>query len=145
MIMAIVAMCYMPTKAQVVKWTYSAKKVGDKTYEVRLKAMVDEGWHIYSQSTPEGGPLPSKISFSKNPLVVLDGKVKEDGDMKVYYEPAFDVEVYAYADKVDFVQVVKLKSNAKTKVNGSVEFMACMEGKCTAPMKQPFSVVVVGG
>lgn len=147
MIIAAVAIWYAPAKAQnVVKWKFTSKKIGDKLYEVRLSAEVDEEWHIYSQNTPTGGPLPTKVGFNKNALVVLDGKVKEDGNMKVYHDKVFDVDVYAYGDddKVDFVQVVKLKSNAKTKVNGTVEFMACTKERCLTPQTKEFSVVVGG-
>lgn len=144
MIIASFAIWFAPAKAQVVKWKYSAKKVGDKTYEVRLSAEVDEEWHIYSQGTPKGGPLPTTINFNKNPLVSLNGKVKEEGKMVFYHDEVFDVDVHAYKEKVDFVQLVKLKSNAKTKVSGTVEFMACTKERCLTPEKKSFSVVVGG-
>src|SRR5258706_15951491 len=51
-----------------VKWSFEAKKTGDKVYELRLTAAVNDPWHIYSQFTPDGGPQPTKISFNKNPL-----------------------------------------------------------------------------
>ena len=145
MIMASIAIWYAPAKAQVVKWTYSAKKIGDKKYEVRLHAEIDEEWHIYSQNTPKGGPLPTTVSFNKNALVSLDGKVKEEGKMIFYHDEVFDVDVYAYKDSVDFVQVVKLKSNAKTKVSGTVAFMACTKERCLTPEKKEWSVLVGGG
>ncbi len=32
-----------------VAWTATSKKIADKTYEVRLTANMQKGWHIYSQ------------------------------------------------------------------------------------------------
>src|ERR1700744_3977571 len=76
-----------------VNWKYNAKKIADKTYELHLTATVDDPWHIYSQQTPEGGPLPTAFVFAKNPLVVLDGKVKENGDMQMVHDPVFGIDV----------------------------------------------------
>ena len=55
-------------QADVVQWKFESKKVGDKKYEVKLIAVVKNPWHIYSITTPDGGPVPTKISFTKNPL-----------------------------------------------------------------------------
>lgn len=124
----------------VVNWSFSAKKTGDMTYEVHLTAQVDEPWHIYSQSSPPGGPLPTKITFLKNPLVMLSGKVQEIGDMEMYHDEIFDVDVYSYTEEVDFVQTIKLKNNVKTHLSGTVEFMACTREQCLTPATMKFTV-----
>ena len=36
-----------------VSWTFTAKKLGVKTYEVHMTATIQNGWHIYSQNQPE--------------------------------------------------------------------------------------------
>lgn len=125
-----------------VQWQCKARKVSDKTWEIRLTAQVDEPWHIYSQQTPAGGPLPTKISFIKNPLLLPAGKLKEEGDMEIYHENVFDVDVYAYTGKVEFVQVVKLRSAAKTNLTGSVDYMACTREQCLAPTTYRFNVAL---
>ena len=131
------------TRAQgPVEWTWSAKKIGDKLYEVRLVAKVDDSWHIYSQQSPKGGPLPTSISFSKNPLLQLQGDPKEEGDLEIYHEEVFGVDVYAYKDKVEFVQLVKLKAPVRTNVQGSLEYMACTNQQCMPPVTVKFSVAL---
>ena len=50
---------------------------------------MDHGWHIYSQTTPEGGPVPTTIEFTKNPLVNLQGTAKETGKMEQRHEELF--------------------------------------------------------
>jgi len=123
-----------------VKWNFTAKKIADKTYELHIRVKIENGWSIYSQTTPDGGPLATSIHFSKNPLTVLDGKIKEVGAMKKKHEKVFNVDVHYYKDKVDFVQVVKLKTNAKTSVSGTVEFMVCDEEQCLPPEEVPFKI-----
>ena len=35
-----------------VLWSFSSKKIADKTYEVHLTATIQKGWHMYSQHQP---------------------------------------------------------------------------------------------
>lgn len=125
-----------------VTWTAVSKKISDKTYEIRLTANMQKGWHIYSQTTPEGGPVPTNISFIKNPLLVMKGKVKEVGKLEQHNEPLFGVDVKQFSDKVDFVQVVNLKANVKTSVNMSVEYMLCNDKQCLPPSTKKFTVAL---
>ena len=76
-----------------VTWTFSSKKIKENTYEVSMTASLQKGWHIYSQTSPDGGPVPTSISFTKNPLLTLEGPAKEVGKMEQKYEALFDVEV----------------------------------------------------
>ncbi|BAV08822.1 protein-disulfide reductase DsbD domain-containing protein [Filimonas lacunae] len=130
-------------KAQIsdpVKWTFTAKKKAANTYEVVISAVFAKPWHVYSQTTPDGGPIPTKITFKKNPLVTVDGKVKEVGTMKVSHDENFGVDVKYYSEKVDFVQVVKVKGNVKTSVAGIVDYMTCDDSQCLPPTKKEFSI-----
>ena len=124
------------------KWNYSTKKIGDKTYEIHITAALQDGWHTYSASTPEGGPLPTAISFTKNPLLVIVGKTMEEGKMQQKYEEVFGIDVKYFSNKVDFVQVVKLKHNVKTSLNGTVEYMVCTDKECLPPAKVPFAIAL---
>ena len=125
-----------------VNWSFLAKKTADKTYEIHLTATIESGWHIYSQSTPDGGPIPTAITFAKNPLAIMDGGIKEVGKLEQHNEPLFGVDVKQYSNKVDFVQVVILKSNVKTAINGSVEFMVCNDRQCLPPKSEKFSIPI---
>ena len=125
-----------------VNWTATAKKIADKTYEIRLTANINNGWHIYSQTTPDGGPVPTSISFTKNPLFQLQGTAKEVGKLEQHNEPLFGVDVKQFSNKVDFVQVVKLKANVKTSADVAVEFMVCNDKQCLPPATKKFSVAL---
>ena len=56
-----------------VKWSFSSKKLAVDTFEVSVKAVIEQGWHIYAQDTGEGS-APTVFSFVENPLVRLDGR-----------------------------------------------------------------------
>src|SRR5579875_1559752 len=80
-----------------VRWSFFSKKINASTYEVHLTATIESGWHTYSQTTPEGGPVPTSISFTKNPLLTLEGKTKEIGKLEQHNEPLFGVDVKQFS------------------------------------------------
>ena len=125
-----------------IKWSFSAKKINATTYEVRLKAKIEDGWHLYSQTTPEGGPVPTSISFTKNPVITVTGTPKEEGKLEQKNEPLFGVDVKQFSDKVEFVQTVTVKAGVKTALNGTVEYMTCNDHECLPPKKQSFSIAL---
>ena len=125
-----------------VEWAATSKKIADKTYEVHITATIDRGWHIYSQTTPDGGPVPTSFTFTKNPLVIVQGKAKEVGKLEKHHEPLFGVDVKQFSNTVDFVQLVKLKAPVKTSVNVAVEFMVCNDKQCLPPSTRKLSVAL---
>jgi len=125
-----------------IKWNYSAKNLTGSKYELHMTATLEKGWHIYSQKTPPGGPIPTKFTFTKTPLVTTNGAVKELGNIENYFEELFGVQVMQYADKVDFVQTVTVKNNVKTNLAGKVEYQLCRERECLLPKELAFSIVI---
>jgi hypothetical protein len=123
-------------------WTFSARKLYDRMYEIHCVADIQAPWHTYSQFTPSGGPLPTKFTVNKNPLFSTDNEIEEKGKMIVKHEDVFGVDVKYFEGKVDFVQLVKLKGNAKTNFSGSVEYMVCNDRQCLPPVTKKFDVVL---
>lgn len=126
-----------------VLWSYSAKKIADKTYELHITATLTDNWHLYAQDAGEG-PEPTSFKFTPNPLISFDGKVKEVGKMEKSYDKNFNSVLKYYNNKVDFVQKVKVKSAVATVVKGTVNFMVCNDRKCLPPKDVPFSISVGG-
>ena len=127
---------------QKLSWSYSAKKIADNKYEVHLIATPPAGWHIYSQLTPEGGPVPTSFKFNNNALVDLKGKVTEKGKLITYYDKNFKVDVKYFEGKADFIQVVTTKGKVKTNLSGEVESMICNDRVCLPPTVEKFNVAL---
>lgn len=126
-----------------VNWTYTAKKLADKKYELRLTATIQNGYHMYSQNLDKDAiALPTTIKFNKNPLLLMQGKIKEQGKLIAEYDEAIQSKTKYYKDKVEFVQVVTLKNNTKTSVSGEVQFMVCDDNACLPPSKIPFTIAI---
>lgn len=126
-----------------VQWTYSAKKIADKTYELHLTANIQNNWHLYSQTQPADAiNEPTAFNFQKNPMIILNGAVKEIGKMELFRDVKLKISANQYAGKVDFVQLVKLRANIKTNIVGTLEYQTCDDKKCLPPKKIDFSIAI---
>jgi hypothetical protein len=126
-----------------VSWSYNSKKIGDNVYEVYLTATIESGWHLYSQKQPDDAiAQPTSFNFNKNPLLDFDGKVKELGKLEKFKDEKLDISANQYSNKVDFVQVVKVKGKAKTNVTGKLEYQTCDDKKCLPPKTINFSIAL---
>jgi thiol:disulfide interchange protein DsbD len=136
---------YAQAQSNPVQWQYSAKKIDAGTWEVHLTATLQEGWHIYAQQQPADAiATPTKFSFAKNPLVAVNGPVKEVGQVEKFKDPTLGIEQLQYAKKVDFIQKVKLKGSVKTNITGSATFQVCTDEKCLPPATTNFSIALEG-
>lgn len=123
----------MAQSSKEVRWTYTAKKIAAKTYEVHMTAAIGGDYHMYAQNVGGNGPIATSFKFTKSPLFTLEGPVREEGKMIKKFESAWNHDVNYYEGTVDFVQVVKVKTNAKTALAGQVEFMVCDDHQCLPP------------
>ncbi len=117
--------------AQILKpvtWSYGAKKTGPNEATVFFKATIDDGWHVYSQHVKEGGPIPTKITFTPSSDYVLDGPTTEPQPIK-RMEKVFNMEVGFFTRSVIFQQKITLKAG-QTMVRGQLEFMTCNDSQC---------------
>ncbi len=126
-----------------VKWSFTSKKLADGNYEIRMTASIQAGWHLYSQTQPEDAiAIPTTFSFNSNPLILVVGKIKEEGKLEKFHDKELDLSANQYSKKVDFVQVVKLKGKVKTNFSGSVEYQTCDDKKCLPPKTVNFKVAL---
>jgi len=141
-----IAIISVTAQAQIVNpvsWTFTSKKISDNVYEVQLAANIQNGWHLYSQTQPKDAiAIPTSFSFNKNPLVVLDGQVKESGKMEKFTDNDLGVSANQYSRQVVFTQKVKLKGKAKSNVGGNVTFQTCDDKKCLPPKTVNFSIAL---
>jgi len=124
-----------------VSWHFRAQTTGDHVYEIHITATIANGWHIYAQQQPKNSlSQPTKIVFAKNPLIKLNGEVKETGKKTIQKMKEIGVEQYCYAGEVDFVQSVQLRSPAKMNLTGTITYQVCTDAECLPPQTIPFSL-----
>ncbi|MGO4773281.1 protein-disulfide reductase DsbD family protein [Flavobacterium sp. W22_SRS_FK3] len=110
-----------------VKWTSKIEKKSETNFVLVFDAVIEKDWHMYSQFTPEGGPLALEIAF-KNQKGNYDlvGKAKE-GKTKTAYNDIFEVNETFFEGKAHIEQEIKvINPNLKT-VEIDFDFQVCKE------------------
>ena len=129
--------------ANPVSWNFASKKISDNVYEVQMTATLQNGWHLYSQTQPKDAiAIPTTFQFTNNPLLQLDGKVKEAGKMEKFSDKELGVSANQYSKQVVFMQRVKLKGKAKSNVSGNVTYQTCDDKKCLPPKTVTFNIAL---
>ncbi|CDS93185.1 sugar transporter [Mucilaginibacter rubeus] len=123
-----------------VKWSYASKRISDKEAVLFIKAKIDDGWHIYSQTVPENGPQPTIFSFTTSKSYQLNGKVLAAKPV-VKHDETFNMDVGYYKNSVVFQQKIKLAENAPT-VKGTLTYMVCNDLQCLPPEEVYFNIPV---
>ncbi|WP_372793424.1 protein-disulfide reductase DsbD domain-containing protein [Lutibacter sp.] len=115
-----------------VKWATSVNKISETEYDLVTTATIEINWHLYSQSVPEDGPIPTNFTYKGNPNYLKKGNTIEDKGHTVD-DPIFGVKIKYFDNKASFKQRIKLKAKAPFKVYATVEFMVCDDSRCLPP------------
>ena len=117
-----------------VQWDFSQKKLSNNEIELQFKAILDEGWYLYSQNLDGDGPVATEFTFLDDNSYDLIGDVDEP-ITKEEYDPNFDMNLKYFKDEVIFTQKVKNKSNSDFTLSGNIYFMVCDNSQCLPPFR----------
>ncbi len=112
---------------QPVKWKNSVEKVSETEFNLILNASIENGWHVYSQFTPNDGPLPLVLTFkNQKGNFILVGKAAES-TYKKEFNDVFGVDEYYFEKSFSVSQKIKIKNPKNTKVFLNIEYQACKD------------------
>lgn len=126
---------FSTTQAQVlepVKWSTSVEKISDTEYDLISTAKIDRGWHLYSQSVPENGPIATSFTYDVAKDAELVGNTSEE-EGRTVDDPIFNMRIKYFDDAAEFRQRIKVLNNELSIVKGEVEFMVCDDMRCLPP------------
>ena len=110
-----------------VKWTTKIEKKSDNTYLLTFDGVIEKEWHMYSQFTPDGGPLPLEVIFKNaNGNFSLVGKAKES-KTRTAYNDIFEVNETFFEKKAQIQQEIKLTNSKVTKIEAELNYQVCKE------------------
>ena len=110
-----------------VKWTTKTEKISDNEFNLIINGIIEDGWHVYSQFTPDGGSLPIAISFKdQKGNYELIGKAKESPYKKAYSE-VFEVDEYYFEKTVTVTQKIKVTNPKIKNIKLNFEYQVCKE------------------
>jgi thiol:disulfide interchange protein DsbD len=115
-----------------VTWSTSVEKVSDTEYNLVSKATIEEGWHLYSQTVPEDGPIPTTFTYddSEGNFKIIGNTTEEEGH--TVEDPVFGMKIKFFEASAIFKQKIELSKDIST-VDAIVEFMVCDDTKCLPP------------
>ena len=110
-----------------VKWTSKIEKKTETNFVLIFDGIIEKDWHMYSQFTPEGGPLALEIAF-KNQKGNYDlvGKAKE-GKTKTAFNDIFGVNETFFEGKAHIEQEIKVINPNLKAVEVEFDFQVCKE------------------
>ena len=129
-------------KAQIVNpvsWKFESKKISETEYELVFNATIENGWHLYSEKLPEGGPIATTVNFDNEEGFELVDKFHSEGDPIKVFDNSFNMELEYFGNKATFVQKIKLNSTDPVEVKGTLEYMSCNDETCTPPTESDFT------
>ena len=114
-----------------VQWKTNVEQLSDTEYNLVTTAVIEDGWHLYAQEVPKGGPRPTIFTFKPNSDYELIGETTEDVGI-TEFDKTFKMEIKYFSKKATFKQKIKLLSKSAT-IDVDVEFMVCDEVRCLPP------------
>ena len=120
-----------------VKWSFSKKQLSDTQAELQFKAVIEKGWHLYSDKLPEGGPIATSVSYDDTTLFKRIGSLTPSKPPIKVFDKTFNMELEYFGDEVTFIQ--KIVFEAPVSISGHIEYMSCNDETCTPPTEADFS------
>jgi len=124
-----------------VSWSFATVKQGKHEAELTFTAIVNNGWHIYSQFIDNGGPLPTTFTFTKGNDYDLVGKVKDPKDSVTAFDKAFEMNITYFTGKVVFIQKINYHKPGIV-IKGNLKYMTCNGEQCIPPEEVEFNFTV---
>lgn len=130
------------TEAEPALWSHQVRKLSDTEYELVFEGKIQEGWHVYSQYTAEGGSLPSEFTFEKaGEDYELVGKTTESETIKEYSD-IFEVEETFFKKEAIFTQRIKLLNTSVRQITVNLFYQICKE--VCIPKDELFQITLDG-
>ena len=131
-------------KEDPVSWTLtpagnsSTVAPGAKAY-LQLKATIESGWHLYSPTTPPGGPIITKIAITPNPAIATSKLYRPDPIRKL--DPNFNIDTETYTGAPVFLVEADIASSATgdSPIEATARYQVCSDTKCLPPVKKTIS------
>ena len=104
---------------------------------LKLTAKLGEGWHLYSPTTPKGGPIPTSIALADNPVIESYKLFQPKPERKA--DAAFGIDTETFDGDVVFVFEAVVKKDAPVgpaELTANVRYQACNARECRPPKKK---------
>ena len=123
-----------------VKWTTSIEKKSETNYLLTFNGIIENDWHLYSQFTPDGGPLALEVIF-KDQIgnFNLIGKAKE-GKTTTAFNDVFGVNETFFVKKAQIQQEITILNPKVLKIEVALNYQVCKDACINLEKKFTFVI-----
>ena len=137
--------CQMTIDQNNIRFEPKLMKVAKNKYEVHIFSIIDKGFHLYANQQPKGSiATPTTFSFSKNPFIKMEQKLKEIGHKLSLVEPLSGYPAAFYLENVEFIKYFTLIAKTKTQLKGKINYQLCNDTTCFAIKDYLFEIAFDG-
>jgi thiol:disulfide interchange protein DsbD len=105
-----------------------------------FNGVIENDWHMYSQFTPDGGPLPMGVIFeNQKGNYNLVGKAKESKTTTTFND-VFEVNETYFTKKAQIQQEISVTNLRNSKIEVALNYQVCKEACINLEKKFTFSV-----
>jgi len=109
----------------------------------KFAAKIEPGWHLYSLTTPKGGPIPTTSSLADGPVVNGFKLYQPQPERKL--DPNFQIDTETFANEVVLLYDVELKKDAAAgpaEITAQVRYQCCNDRLCLPPKRKSASATI---
>lgn len=103
----------------------------------RLQAKIESGWHLYSLTTPAGGPIRTTVRLADN-TAVASFRVFEPPPKRAF-DPNFNLDTETYEGAPVFLIEIENRKDAApgaSEIAAEVRYQICDPTRCLPPVKR---------
>ena len=130
LLLLIVFLAFANVNAQILdpaKWSTKLEKKSETNYILTFNVVIENDWHLYSQFTPDGGPLPLEITFkNQKGNFNLVGKAKES-KTRTAFNDIFEVNETFFEKKGQIQQEISITNPKLTEIKVDFNYQVCKE------------------
>lgn len=128
-----------------IKWTVSAEMTSSSEGVINYTASIEQGWHLYGTSLPDGGPKATAVSYIRLEGMELIGDLTPSQAPVEKMDLTFNLNLNWWEQDVTLSQRFRLKDGSKGyAVEGEITFQGCNDGSCIPPTREPFELISEG-
>jgi thiol:disulfide interchange protein len=110
---------------------------------VRVRAVVDDGWHIYSSTHPDGAPNAMAFHVAEDPAIDTWAGYEPPAD--VHFDETFQKDTEWHVGQIDFLLRIDIAEGAAGSVplKMAMRYGVCDDRVCLTPVKTLETVITL--
>jgi len=140
LLLVVAGVSLLSAKDDPVQWTLEPYKDASNVSPgghawLQLTAKIQPGWHLYSPTTPPGGPIITTIKLNDSPAIASYQVYRPQPVRKL--DPNFQLETETYTEQAVFlIDATATSKPGQATVEAAVRYQACNDVKCLNPVKK---------